>query len=465
MPDELDFSVPQPNKPKPLYAATVIILILAVLAVGVANLLQSKTAPTAATTGLDSQQLEQLAGKLAARNLYEQAAATYEQYLATADIDDVARARILYRIGELMIKAERYDQAIAYLYRSELAASVPDLETPIKTSIQECFESAGRLSALRYEIMDRTGFQATGSDTNSGDAANPAGTQIVAEIGAEKITAAELDNIIERRIDAQLSQLVGMQSPAQITQQKEAMLAQLNQPQQKLQLLQSMMAQEALYREALDRKLDTDPDIKTALRDQRQGLLAQSLLTREITQKINITDSDLQTYYQAHQSEFITPARADLSHIERATEQQARDAIARLDQGAAFAELAAELSQDQATKDSGGELPTPFAAGTPVLDIAQSSELDGLIFAAEADSHLPDPVKGKNTWHVIGVRQITPEQPQPFEQVESHIRSLLTRQKTSELQQQFIGPLMDKYSIVIHTSEFAPAAPEPEADN
>ncbi len=446
MTDKLDFSLPAPKVRRSAANAVIIILLLAVLAVGVVNLVGGEFGrngggdQVVTTEGLSAKQIEELAGKLESRNMYASAAEVWQEYLAATSMSGEGKARLLFRIGDLYLKADQAEKAIPYFYRSEMVEKVSDLEPQINAKLKESFEKAGQFAALRYEIKERTGSQ--GEQEGAGT--------VVAEIGQDKITAAGLDGMLERQIDAQLSQYAAMADPEEMKQQKQAMLSQINNPQNKVQFLQGMLAQEALYREALARQIDTDPQVKELLRDTNRRLLAQQLLEKELADKVAVSESDLQTYYQANQANYLTEKEARISHILLAEEQQARDVIERLNKGEDFAALARELSLDTATKESGGEIAAAVTEGRAIPGIGKNEELASKIFGGETGKVLAEPVKTDKGWEVILVREVTGPQQKTFEEVKQEIRSTLTSQKRQEAQQRLIEPLMDKYNIILH---------------
>jgi hypothetical protein len=306
--EKLDFSLPQPKAKRSGTNVFIIFLLIAVLAVGIINLRNASFSSTGgnkaiATEGLSAKQIEELAGKLESRNLYESAANVWQEYLAATTMSEEGKARMLFRIGDLLLKADQPEKAIPFFYRSEMVQKVADLEAAINEKLKESFEKAGQFAGLRYEMKERTGYQ------NDSDAADV----VVAEIGQEKITAAGLDAMLERQIDAQLSQYAAMLDPEQLKEQKKAMLAQMNTPQNKMQILQSIIAEEALYREALEREMDTKPQVKQLLRDANRRILAQQLMEKELADKVLVSDSDLQTYYQANKSNYMTEQKEENS--------------------------------------------------------------------------------------------------------------------------------------------------------
>jgi hypothetical protein len=252
-------------------------------------------------TTLSSEQAKELAAKLTERNLYDRAAKVWQDYLSSAKLPDTERAKTLFQIGVLLEKAGTYPEAIEYYYRSEIAAKLTELEPQINSHIKDCFEKLGKFSALRYELMDRTSFNRS----------ELAGSKVVAEIGAEKITESDLVALIERTIDNQLAPVTVFMTPDQLNEQKKKILENFKSPSARQQFLESWITQEILYRQALEEKLTEEPQVKSMIEDLSRGALSQQLMNKELADKINITETDLQTYYQANKDRFMEPANKE----------------------------------------------------------------------------------------------------------------------------------------------------------
>ena len=173
---------------------------------------------------------------------------------------------------------------------------------------KNCFERIGNFSALRYELMDRTNFNKAGSTAS----------KIVAEIGAEKITESDLNTLIEEAIDNQLATMAAFMTTEQLYEQKKKILEQYNNPSAKQQFLQSRLTQEVLYRQGLKEDLMEKPRTKRLIEELTRSVLSQQLMNSELAGKINITETDLQTYYQANKNKFVEPAnKEDPNSVER----------------------------------------------------------------------------------------------------------------------------------------------------
>jgi len=301
MEEKLDFSLPQKKARNSLMQKISIVLLVVLIGLTLVNILtatRNETSPARGDSCLSHEQVKQLASQLAGRNLYTRAAKVWQDYLSSGTLPDTERAKTLFQIGTLLEKAGTYTEAIEYYYRSEITAEISELEPQINVHVKDCFEKLGMFSALRYELMDRTSFKQQ----------QQPGSKIVAEIGPEKITEADLEALIEETIDNQLAPMAAFMTTEQKYEQKKKMMEQFKAPAAKSQYLQSWLAQEVLYRDALEQELMKEPEVKKVIEEVTRGLLSQQLVNKELADKINITQTDLQTYYQANKDKFIEPA-------------------------------------------------------------------------------------------------------------------------------------------------------------
>ena len=450
MEEKLDFSLPERKQSKSVAGGLAIVLLVILIILTSVNLLIKPTSQPAVSgkrsSGLTVEQTKQLAVRLALRNLYQQGAKVWQDYLSFAELSDTERAKALFQAGTLLEKAGSLEEAIEYYYRSEMAAKLDELEPQINTHIKGCFEKLGKFSALRYELMDRTGFKQT----------QPAGTKILAEIGAEKITQSDLDATIESSIDNQLSPMAPFMTPEQLNEQKDKMLEQYKNPEAKQQFLQMWLAQEILYRQALEEKLTEEPQVKKVIDELSKRALSQYLMNRELASRINITETDLQTYYAANKSKYIEPAKVKISHILVEDQQQADDLLKRIKDGEDFAGLAEEFSIDKGTRENGGRINADVTAGSYIPVIGESKELNEKIFATEAGSLIDEAVKTEKGLEIVKVESKTPERQKSFDEAAQQVMSELSGQKRQDVQQEYIKKMMDKFGVIIHTSAFMP---------
>jgi len=459
MAEKLDFSLPEKKQKNGITNLIIIVLLLILLGLSAANMAlrpaRDNQAPDVTSHSLSAEQTKQLAGKLAQRNLHIRAANVWKDYLAAGKLADAERARTLFQIGTLLEKANLYDQAIEHFYRSEIVAELGELKPQINAHIRNCFEKLGKFSALRYELMDRTSLEA----------APAAGGKIVAEIGAEKITEADLDGFIERDIENQLEPMAPFMTAEQLGEQKKKILEQYKNPQSKQQYLQTWLAQEVLYRQALEEELAEQPEAKKLIDQLTRGALSQLLMNKELASKINITETDVQTYYMANKDKFIEPAKAKISHILLEDQQQANELLGRIKGGEDFGELAKQFSKDDNTKEKAGQIETEVQKDSYIPGIGTYEELNKKIFAVEPPKVLDEPFKTEKGWEIVKVETLTPERQKALDEVSQQVISMLAGQKRQDVQSSYIEQMMDKHNVIIHTSAMSGAGQTGSEEN
>jgi hypothetical protein len=447
--EKADFLLPQ--KKLQGSATGIWLFLLVVLVVGSGEpVMTVSTKPPLRVAAVSADQVKDMASRLAQRNLYQQAAAAWQDYLARAKLTGPEQARIQFQIGTLLEKGGLYADAIEHYYRSEAAGTVKELQSDLNAHIKECFEKLGKFSALRYEVMDRTSLNPS----------QPAGGKVVAEIGAEKITEAQLDAQIEESIENQLEPMKAFMTPEQLNEQKKRALEQSRDPKTKQESFRAGWPRDPVP-PALQDKLSDKPEVQR-VHDLTRQALSQQLMNEQLASKIHVTDSDLQTYYTANKDKYIEPERAKVSHILVKDEGQANDLLKRLKDGGDFAAVAKESSQDEATKASGGRIVDDVLRGSPISGIGEANEINASIFAASAPSLLDKPFKTDKGWEIVKVEEKQAQRPKSFEEVQQQVAMQLLRQKREEVQRDYIKEMMDKHQVVIHTSAFAPAQEAPK---
>ncbi|MEE2638378.1 MAG: peptidyl-prolyl cis-trans isomerase [Acidobacteriota bacterium] len=140
------------------------------------------------------------------------------------------------------------------------------------------------------------------------------------------------------------------------------------------------------------------------------------------------SDADVQSYYDNNQDRYSDPVTLRASHILLRTDgqeledvqAQAEAIIAEARGGADFAELARQYSEDDGTKDAGGDL-GEIAPGQMV------PEFEGAAFALEQDE-ISEPVTSVFGIHVIKATEKTGGSTQPLDEVQEEIVDLLQQE-------------------------------------
>ncbi len=121
----------------------------------------------------------------------------------------------------------------------------------------------------------------------------------------------------------------------------------------KKQLLEILVLERLYALAAVKAGLLRDPEVGKSLQWSEDQLLA-GRYTRLVNEKV--TFEDAKRYYMAHPEEFKRADQIRLRQIVVANEKDAQAALARLEQGEKFGDVAQALSIDRASASSGGEI-------------------------------------------------------------------------------------------------------------
>jgi parvulin-like peptidyl-prolyl isomerase len=163
------------------------------------------------------------------------------------------------------------------------------------------------------------------------------------------------------------------------------------------------------------------------------------ILSQKIEQKVakNVTpvsDSDVHDYYDAAKTQFTQPASRDVRVIlnkDKAKVEQALALLQKDDSAANWKKVAAKYSTDPASKSNGGLRPG-------ITQGLLEKPLDGDIFSAPL-KQVEGVVKTPLGYYDYEVEKVTPEQTQPFSQVQQQIRQQLDQQNQQNQFQAFVN--------------------------
>ncbi|MCT8559827.1 peptidylprolyl isomerase [Glaesserella parasuis] len=138
-----------------------------------------------------------------------------------------------------------------------------------------------------------------------------------------------------------------------------------------------------------------------------------SVEPKDLSNKIQVTNEQIDTYYQTNKAKYTTKGEAKIAHIQVATEAEANEIVQALAKGEDFAQLAKSKSQDKLSAAQGGDLgwakagvfPKAFESAANALNIGKTSQ----------------PIKVDNAFHVIKVLERNTETVVPLEKVKDQI--------------------------------------------
>ncbi|MDD3643172.1 MAG: hypothetical protein PHQ19_06895 [Candidatus Krumholzibacteria bacterium] len=291
MADDLNLTLDRKEPRRPDRTGLVIFLLVLAAAAGAAGIILQLRGAGEDPAGLPAGEMEILALKLERQGLHHAAADAWIEYLEAARPGREEAARIWYRIGTIRQAGGDCEGALAAFYRSEASARIEEIAREIALAVEECLGRLGRFAAQRDEIESRTAAAGSGEQKRE---------QVLAEIGAWKITRSVLTAMIEADIDAQLRQAAGDLPADQMRLRKEELLGEVLKSGGIGEYLERFVAEELLYRHAIEQRLHEDPGVAAMTRRVERSLLAGAVLDRTYAGEVSVTEDEMRAWYDAN---------------------------------------------------------------------------------------------------------------------------------------------------------------------
>ncbi|HEX6725897.1 MAG TPA: peptidylprolyl isomerase, partial [Nitrospira sp.] len=161
----------------------------------------------------------------------------------------------------------------------------------------------------------------------------------------------------------------------------------------KRKFLDELITRELLMQEARRRGLDQDDAIRDKTQRYKEQLILDELLKDKLQSKVELTQAELNAYYEKHAGELLDPLKANISLMLLPNVYAARDLEAQVNRGGSFAKFAQRYSIDEKTKLKGGEL-GPYRKGLvlPEVDAVIHTLKLGMVSA---------PIKTDNGYYLV----------------------------------------------------------------
>lgn len=213
-------------------------------------------------------------------------------------------------------------------------------------------------------------------------------------------------------------------------------------------MISNILLQQALAQEGLLPDQPTQENYQSAYR---------KLASKHFPLPAITDESELLAYYEANRDQYGIPASARLSHIQfrfppdadeaarQAVKERADAALARLEKGESFADLAREVSDSPGAKESGGDLGFIERA-------AWSQWLISSLDSVEVGEHtgvLPSPT----AYEILMVTEEREAIISPFDDVKEDIRQHLQLEAQTRLQEEYVRRLATETPVVIELDE------------
>ncbi|MEL6342588.1 MAG: peptidylprolyl isomerase [Myxococcota bacterium] len=209
---------------------------------------------------------------------------------------------------------------------------------------------------------------------------------------------------------------------------------------ERTEIVDSLIAEELLYQEALRKGLDRDPKVKK--------VMVNTLLRQEVfgaVRNSDFTDEELEAYYNAHKEEFVVPEKVQIKRILIEISDKLPEAEAKakaesirgqiVAQPNRFKELATENSDDPYRR-RGGDVGFVPRSGKPGLDQAIVDKA----FEMEVDQ-ISEVFQADGGFNIIMVANKRDRVERTFQQMKGSVLRKVKSEKLEEMYDQYTANL------------------------
>ncbi|MYM83557.1 peptidylprolyl isomerase [Duganella sp. FT50W] len=236
--------------------------------------------------------------------------------------------------------------------------------------------------------------------------AAPAFAQNAATVNGKAIPAAKVDQMVKQVV---------------------AQGQQPDSPQLREMVKKELISREVMLQEADKQGYGKKPEVTAAIDNARQSIIINAMLA-DYVKKNPVKDAEIQAEYDKYKAA-VGPTEYHSRHILVATEQEAKDIIAKLKAGGKFEELA-KVSKDGSANNGGdlgwmtpGKLVKPFADAMVALKNGEITQT---------------PVKTEFGYHVIKLDESRPTQMPPLAEVKGQVAEALQQRKIAAYREELL---------------------------
>ncbi len=208
--------------------------------------------------------------------------------------------------------------------------------------------------------------------------------------------------------------------------------------------LEALIQQKVMVQKAREMGLDKDEGVQTKIsalmKETTERVLIETLIKKEILDKVVVTDEEAKAYYDEHREQFKDKEKVRVRQIIVATEEEAQAILQELENGADFAELASRKSNDQSGGDPGyierGRMP---------------AVLEEVYFSLEV-GEISDAVKTNQGYYIVKLEDKKEASIKEFYEVRDGIKSKLVVGKQREEHQNWLRQLEEEAKIEVKSS-------------
>ncbi len=249
-------------------------------------------------------------------------------------------------------------------------------------------------------------------------------TGLAARIGDSKITRDEVEERFDQLSEKQKNDFKGKRVNAEF--------------------LDKLIEEESIYIEAKNMNLQHVSEIKKVLKQAERNILVSEYFNREILEKIDVPEEEIEAYYEGNLLEFTTRAVIKAQHTFTTSRKKAEEWKRRLAEGEDISGIAKEESEDDLTAQQAGNLGY-FNPGGYIKFIGRSPTWSEAVNELEAQE-ISDIIEFEKGYSIVRVQSKNPERILPLSDVRQKIIEKLRAQRARDAYKIAIARLKDSYS-------------------
>ncbi len=218
------------------------------------------------------------------------------------------------------------------------------------------------------------------------------------------------------------------------------------------QILDIMSIEDIFYRKAQDMNLLNDPAVLEKINAAKKQVLIQEYYKRNVTDKVQLFESDKQAYYEENKKDFYVQPYISVKYIQAADEADADKALAELNKGVPFETVSNKYNINTYAKNVNGKIKNIRLTGS-IPGIGTDTELDSIIGAAVVDTvNYIGPVQTSTGWSILQVIERIEGRQRPYLECEPEVDQRLRPKKEAGLLNSTIDKQKLVYNVIIDST-------------
>jgi len=203
-------------------------------------------------------------------------------------------------------------------------------------------------------------------------------------------------------------------------------------------VLEQLITQTMLIQKADELNLRKDPEINFQIKNTVEQILIQALLEKEIIDKTNLTDEDIETYYQENKENYWHEEEVHALNILVETEEIAEEVVKKIEDGEDFSSLAENYSI-ASSASTGGDIGF-ISKGT------LRTEIEEQIFPLQS-GEISSIIPVDNGFHIFKILEKNPPGYLELNEVKAEIENQLLPLRQQEAFNEYLNNLEENATI------------------